>query len=183
MNRTILPVFLMSLLFLAPRLWAQTTAPATAPTANVTVDAAKSDEGEKVIRAVVTSAGQPVEGATVRFTVRRTFGALVIGLDKTLDDGTAEAKFPLGLKSGGTSELLIAAEVVAPAQYAGARAEKSMEGGVAVPAVADPFPRALWAPHAPLPMVLTIVVLLGGVWTTYAFVVSQILAIRKAGMS
>jgi hypothetical protein len=44
-----------------------------------------------------------------------------------------------------------------------------------------PFPRALWSPHAPIPLLATLCCLLGGVWTTYMFVISQIIAIKKGG--
>ena len=174
------------MLFLAGRSSAQ-SAPATQPAATqpaalVTLSVV-TEEGEKLIRATVTSGGKPVENATVEFCVRRTFGNLLLGQDKTLDDGTAAVKFPMGLPAGANGELALAAEVTSPAPYAGAGALITDVGGRVVGPVPDPFPRALWAPHAPLPLLIVICSLLAGVWTTYVFVVSQVVAIWKGAKS
>jgi hypothetical protein len=58
-----------------------------------------------------------------------------------------------------------------------------MPGGAIVPIDPEPFPRALWAPHAPLPLLVTILLLLTGVWSCYVFVVGQIISIGKDGVS
>ena len=152
---------------------------ATQPTANVTLGIVTEDR-QKLIRATVTARdGKPIENASVQFFVRRTFGDLKLGEDKTLDDGTAAVRFPVGLPGGATGELELCAEVKSPAPYAGACAVLADAGGRVVKPVADPFPRALWAPHAPVPLLVVICSLVGGVWVTYAFVVTQIIAIRK----
>ena len=160
------------------------TQPATTrPAANVTLNVVTEDR-EKLIRATITTSdGKPIENAAVQFFVRRTFGDLKLGEDKTLDDGTAAVPFPTGLPGGLTGELELCAEVKSPASYAGACAAITDNGGRVVKPAADPFPRALWAPHAPLPLLIVICSLVGGVWITYAFVVSQIIAIRKGAKS
>lgn len=157
-----------------------TTQPAaTQPAAKVAL-AVVTEDREKLVRATVTALdGKPVENASVQFFVCRTFGDLKLGEDKTLDDGTAAVRFPTGLPGGATGQLQLCAQVKAPAPYVGAYAVITDAGGLLVKPVADPFPRALWAPHAPLPLLIVICSLLAGVWTTYAFVISQIIAIYK----
>jgi len=160
-----------------------TSQPTTQPAAKVVL-AVVTEDREKLVRATVTALdGKPVENASVQFFVCRTFGDLKLGEDKTLDDGTAAVRFPTGLPGGATGELQLCALVKAPAPYTGASAVITDAGGLLVKPVADPFPRALWAPHAPLPLLVVICSLLAGVWTTYAFVVSQIIAIYKGPKS
>jgi hypothetical protein len=161
---------------------AGTTVPSSQPAAAPSVVLSIiSDEGQNQVRATVKLGDRPLENAAVVFSVRRTFGNLIIGTDTTLDDGTAQAKFPLGLPGGASGQLQLLADVKPTERYTAARAEMTIGGGAVIPPVADPFPRAFWAPHAPFWLIVTIVLLLGGVWTTYMFVVAQILAIRRDG--
>ena len=77
-----------------------------------------TEEGAKLIRATVQLNGKPLENATVRFLVRRSFGDLLLGEDKTLDDGTAAVRFPKALPGGPHGELEVIAEVKPGAEYA-----------------------------------------------------------------
>jgi hypothetical protein len=139
------------------------------------------EDHQKMLRATVTAGGKPVENVTVAFYVKRTFGNLLLGTDQTLDDGTAAVAFPLGLPGGRTGRLEAFAHVQSPEKYAGAAGTATLEGGAIVPAEPDPFPRALWAPRAPLALIVTIMGLLMAVWFAYAYVVVQLLRIRKKG--
>ncbi|MBI3462216.1 MAG: hypothetical protein HY000_04030 [Planctomycetes bacterium] len=139
------------------------------------------EEGKRMLVATVTLEDKPLEGVQVAFFVERTFGLLSLGVEETLDDGTAAVPFPEGLPGGPTGKLRIVAQINEPAEYASVRAQATVDGGVVVPLKVEPFPRALWAPKAPLALVLTIAVLMGGVWLTYAYVLAQLLKIRKEG--
>jgi len=164
---------------------APSTVPATAPATTqeapkpAVLVAASIEEGKRTLVATVTLAGKPVEGAKVAFYVRRTFGDLLLGEEDTLDDGTAGVLFPQGLPGGRTGELQVLAVVKATQKYASATGEATVTGAPVVHDEADPFPRALWAPHAPFPLILTIFILLGGVWCTYVFVIGQLIKMRK----
>jgi hypothetical protein len=161
-----------------PSTAAAPAAPATQPRATVAVSRV-TEEGESLIKAVVLEGVTPVENASVVFEVKRTFGNLIIGEDKTLDDGSAAVKFPKDIPGGPAGELDVVVEVKSPPQVAGARAEVALDGGVKVSPADDGLPRALWAPHAPLELVIPIFLLLGAVWVTYAYVVTQLIAIRR----
>jgi hypothetical protein len=100
-----------------------------------------------------------------------------------LDDGTAAVPFPARLPGGHTGDLVIAAEVKAPPQDAGLRSETTLPGGVVLTPPSDPFPRAVWAPRAPFGLVATIFGLLTIVWTTYAYVVTQLVKLRRRGIA
>ena len=118
---------------------------------------------------------------TLQYFVQRTFGNLVIGQDTTLDDGTSAVAFPSDLPGAADGMLHVIVKISAPAKYSSVSASAAFPADVKPPPVADVFPRALWAPQAPLALMLSIFVILAGVWLSYLFVVSRILAIRKGG--
>lgn len=138
-----------------------------------------SEEGQKLIRATVLAKSKPVENVTLIFGVKRTFGTLVLGEDKTLDDGTAAVKYPADIPGGLDGKLEVVAEIKAPADYVPARAQATLEGARKLVVDPNPFPRALWGRRAPFELLVPIALLLGGVWSAYAFVFAQILAIRR----
>jgi hypothetical protein len=154
-------------------------APVPTPAAVHVALAVTTEDKERIVRATVTLNGEPVENAIVQFAVRRSFGNLKLGDDKTLDDGTAAVKFPADLPGGATGELNLIAEVKDTAAYAGGCAELVAEGGARMAADADAFPRSLWTPHAPVPLLLVIFSLMAGVWITYGCVVLQLISIWK----
>lgn len=138
-----------------------------------------TEEGKKVIVATVKTNDKPVEGAKVALTVKRTFGELPIGAEDTLDDGTAAVPFPVGLPGDAQGNLQVIAEIKAPKDFAGTRFQAPIAGGKIIPPEKDPFPRALWSPRAPVILVATLFILLGAIWGTYAYVVFQLIQIKK----
>jgi hypothetical protein len=139
------------------------------------------EENKKSIQATVTLDGKPLQNVIVQFLVKRTFGNLLIGQDTTLDDGTALVAFPANLPGGTDGTLIVTAAIKVPAQYVSTSAPLEMSGAAIVNPTANEFTRALWAPRAPIALLVTIFILLAGVWSCYAFVAGQILAIRKGG--
>ena len=137
------------------------------------------EEGKTVVLATVTLEDKPAEGVQVAFFVERTFGLLPLGTEETLDDGTVAVPFPQGLPGGPTGELQVVAVIKAPPEYAGVRGRATLGGGVVIEPKLEPFPRAVWAPKSPLPLLLIIATLVGGVWCAYAYVFIQLLKIRK----
>lgn len=141
------------------------------------------EEGKPVLVATVTLDGKPVEGAKVAFLARRTFGRLSLGQEETLDDGTAAVPFPKDLPGGPEGSIDITAEIRSPAPYAGVVTQATLGGALKVATETEPFPRALWSPRAPVALLVTLFILLGAVWGTYACVVVQLVHIRKTKTS
>lgn len=141
-----------------------------------------TEENKKTIVATVTAAQKPVKDAKVTFFVKRTFGNLEIGHDETLDDGTAAVLFPLDLPGGTKGQLQVVAVITDPPQYSNTRTEEIFGGALVVPLQTENFPRALWAPQAPLALILTIGFIICVVWGTYIYVVVQLVRIRKGGI-
>ena len=170
----------------------------------------EAEEEKKMIVATVTVDGKPVEGAAVSFYVERTFGNLLIGEDKTLDDGTAAVNAPNSLPGGPNGKLRIIAQAAlsnqtgseptaatevpapsmpsepaapaAPPEQKVVRAQLAIEG-TAKKVERDAFPRALWSPRAPIPLLVTITGILAVVWGTYAFVVFELVKIKQGAKS
>jgi hypothetical protein len=103
----------------------------------------------------------------------------LLGEDRTLDDGSAAVKFPADIPGGPTGTLDVVVQITAPPQYASIRAQSSFSGARKFIPDTEGLPRALWAPRAPYPLLIPIIVLVAGVWLVYAFVFIQVLGIRK----
>jgi hypothetical protein len=164
------------------------------------------EDGKKMLIATLTQDGKPLEGVLISFYVERTFGKLVVGEDKTLEDGSAAIAVPEGITSGPEGELKVTAQATLP-DAAPSETQASTEvaapstpaEAVASPAATPPrvidaqftlkgeakllqeqefVPRALWAPKAPVALLATITAILVVVWGSYVFVVSQIIKIK-----
>jgi hypothetical protein len=157
------------------------TAPVPGGPIPTIVVAPRLEEGNRMLGATVMLNNKPLVGAKVNFFVERSFGSLNIGEDDTLDDGVAAVKFPEGLPGGATGKLHVIARINGTKSYAAASGETTVAADFAVVPDPNPFPRAIWAPHAPIPLILTLSLALAGVWSTYLFVLVQLRALRKAG--
>ena len=155
---------------------AQRVAPAL-PRTEVTLARTVEDNQEMLV-ATVTGDGKPVSGASVEFSVKRTFGALALGKDQTLSDGTAAVAFPRGLPGDARGKLAFHVVVEPPLSLQGTEADVELPGAPQ-PAWNDKPPRALWSTRAPLAIPITIALLLAAVWSTYAFVVGQLVALSN----
>ena len=168
------PLIALVLLMWAWPAFAQTTQ----PTINLSTDI---EDGKKMIHATVALNGKPMENIALQYFVKRTFGELAIGQDTTLDDGSSAVAFPSDLPGGPDGKIDLIVRIKTPAQYAATSATATFAADVQPAIAPDPFPRALWAPNAPLSLMLSIFAILAGVWLSYLFVVGQILAIRTGG--
>ena len=165
----------------------------------------KVEEGKKMLIATLTRDGKPVEGVMISFYVDRHFGRLLLGQDKTLDDGSAAVPAPEDLAAGPGGELKITAEAQLPEEPQAHTDVAMRTAPDEAPASPAPIPpriidaqftttgetkmlqeqgrqqRALWAPRAPVPLLTAVTGILVLVWGTYAFVVSQIIKIKQLG--
>lgn len=197
--RAAAPVILAALI-LATGARAQNTLPSAAsqpapvPSQATVALSITSEAGKRMLVAAVTADGKPVESAKVRFGVHRTFGRLILGEDTTLDDGTAAVAFPEGLPGDSSGGLKLSAEVTAPADLAGRRAELLVNlppllntapgeasHGVGEGAALAPngTPRTLWSSRPPAVLLATVGGTVVVVWSLYAFVVSLLCRIWK----
>jgi Ni/Fe-hydrogenase subunit HybB-like protein len=154
---------------------------ASAPLPAAAIEIAVEEEGGEPWLIATVTGSAPVEGARVAFLLERTFGAMALGEDVTLDDGTAGVPFPRGLRGGPDGELVVIAEIRAPAHLAGTSQTAVVPGGEPWIVSSEAWaPRGLWASGARPELLLSIALLLLGVWGTYAFVFFQLSRIPGA---
>ena len=137
------------------------------------------EDKQEMLVATVTANGHPVAGADVAISVVRTFGMIALGDDQTLDDGTAAVKYPTALPGDARGEQTFSVTLKSPPALAGPAVLVKLGGAEPVHADAAPVPRALWSSRVPLGLIGTILFLLLCVWSTYAFVASQLVAMYR----
>lgn len=140
----------------------------------------ETEDGKKMIVATVLADGKPKADAKVAFEIPRKFGPLVVGEDTTLDDGTAAVAFPADLPPEADGRLIVWARVKEPAELAAVHGQAEFAGETGAKPETHSFPRALWAPRAPVPLLVTLGVLLGAFWGAYGYVVFQLLRISQS---
>ena len=156
---------------------ARAAEPATPAAASISLKV-EMEDGKKMIVATVRRGEAPVVGAKVVFKVPRTFGELTLGAEETLDDGTAAVPFPETLPGDSEGKLRVIATIQSPEALAATRLEATLAGGTPFTAQPQSFPRALWAPRAPVGLLVTLGVLMAVVWGAFAYVGYQLLRIK-----
>lgn len=144
----------------------------------------------KLVTARVTEKGKdgtiiPVKGAEVKFYVQRLFGFLPAAEENmvaTDEKGEASFSYPKNIPGDTAGIITVAARLEDNDHYGNLENKASQSWGTVLPIIKEPFPRALFEPHAPLPLVITISTLFGGVWLVYFFIFYQLRKIKKEGM-
>lgn len=153
------------------------------PVPQAPVLSAKTDveDGHRMLVATLMDGSKPVANATITFSLKRSFGSMVLGQDTTLDDGTAAVALPSTLPTDPDGTYRVSLQVTAPAELAAVAGEYSLPGAPREAAAPPGDRRELWSRHAPIPLLISLAAILAAVWGTYAFVVRQLLLIKKGG--
>jgi hypothetical protein len=113
------------------------------------------------------------------FYVPRTFSKLKVAEASTGEDGNGEIEFPNGIPGDSTGNLTVLGRVEENEKYASVETSQVMNWGVATNYHIAKFHRALWTTIAPTWMIVTLTVLLLGVWGHYMYVVYKLYRINK----
>jgi hypothetical protein len=154
--------------------------------ANLTLNQNPHDTA-RLATAKVTEIGKdgkeiPVKGAEVKFYVQRLFGIMPAAEDNTIstdEKGEASFSFPKNIPGDTAGVITIAARMEDNEQFGNVENKASASWGTRLVVDKNPFPRALWEPSAPLPLIITISTLFGGVWFIYFFIFYQMRKISK----
>jgi len=156
--------------------------------ANLTLNLNPDDTARLVI-AKVTETGKdgkiiPVKDAEVKFYVQRLFGFMPATEDNTIstdEEGEATFSFPKNIPGDTAGVITIAARMEDNKEFGNVENKANASWGVRLMVDKDPFPRALWEPYAPIPLILTVSILFGGVWCVYFFIFFQLRKIKNEG--
>jgi len=124
----------------------------------------------------------PVKGAEVKFYVQRLFGIMPAAEENTIttdEKGEASFAFPKNIPGDTAGVLTVAARMEDNERFGNVENKAATSWGTVLVIEKDPFPRALWEPSAPLPLVLIILIIFGGVWCTYFLILFQLRKIKK----
>ena len=121
----------------------------------------------------------PLAGEPVKIYVSRMFSLLNIGEGSFDDQGRFTVEFPADLPGEADGTVQIIARIEENEKYASIEVSQSYPWGV--PSMHGPTGshRALWTEIAPMWMVITLTILLLGVWGHYIYVILQLILIKR----
>lgn len=145
------------------------------------------DDSTHEVSALVTETGVdgneiPVAETEVSFFVQRLFGTMPASEEfvvNTDNNGEAVFSFPEDIMGGRTGNITLIAKVVNNKLFGTVETKSEAPWGKIVPVEANPFPRSLSNPKAPLQLIITLVAIFGGIWTTYFFIFYQLKKINE----
>jgi 5-hydroxyisourate hydrolase-like protein (transthyretin family) len=141
----------------------------------------------RLVTAKVTETGKegkeiPVKGAELKFYVLRMFGFMPAAEDNAIstdEKGEASIAYPATIPGDTAGVITVVARMEDNERFGNVENKTVTSWGTVLGTEKDPFPRALWEPHAPLTLIITIVIVFGGVWSTYFFIFFQLRKIKK----
>jgi hypothetical protein len=124
----------------------------------------------------------PVKDAVLKIYVQRMFGimpAIEENEISTDENGETSFAFPKNIPGDTAGIITVAVRMEDNEQFGNVENKANAYWGTMLAKEKDPFPRALWEPNAPLPLIITICTLFGGVWCVYFFIFFQMHKIKK----
>jgi hypothetical protein len=130
----------------------------------------KNEKGEEIA----------IPKETVNIYIPRLFSYLKIG-EITLDDnGTGTMEFPKEIVGDTLGNLLVVAKIEEHDQFGFVQGSNVINWGVHRQYYKAEVPsRELWTPIAPLWMIITLLIMLAGVWAHYMYAVYELIMIKR----
>jgi len=146
-----------------------------------------SSDTDRMVTAIVTEIGKdkkelPVKDAVVKFYVQRLFGIMPVLEDNAIttdEKGEASFAFPKNVPGDTAGVVVLVARIEDNDQFGNVEKRATESWGTILAVNKNPFPRALWEPNAPIPLVLTVSILFIGVWSIYLFIFYQLRKIKE----
>jgi len=124
----------------------------------------------------------PVKGVDLKFYVQRLFGLMPASEDNTIktdEKGEVSFAFPKNIPGDTLGVITVVARVEDNEQFGNVENRANTPWGTPLATERNTSQRALWEPHAPLPLIIIITTIFGGVWCTYLFIFFQLRNIKK----
>lgn len=124
----------------------------------------------------------PLADDDIYLFVPRMFNLLPIEEGWLEEDGRGSMEFPLNLIGDSTGMIKVIARIEEHYDYGNLEASGEIGWALHKHAEIREGPkRALWTPIAPLWMIITLIIMLAGVWGHYVYAIIQLYKIKKAG--
>lgn len=122
----------------------------------------------------------PLPGETVQIYVPRLYSLMKVG-EITLDEtGSGTMEFPGNLIGDTIGNLVVVARIEEHDIFGMVQGQNNINWGVPKYYIKAETPsRELWTPVAPLWMIITLIVMLVGVWAHYAYAVYELIMIKR----
>lgn len=122
----------------------------------------------------------PLPGETVLIYVPRLYSLMNVG-EITLDEtGTGTMEFPGTLVGDTAGNLVVVARIEEHDIFGMVQGQNTINWGVPKYYIKAEAPtRELWTPVAPLWMIITLIIMLVGVWAHYAYAVYELIMIKR----
>ncbi len=143
------------------------------------------EEGERIVTlqaTTITGEGRvPVAGEEIGVYVPRMFSLLPVSIGMLDENGTFTMKFPDDIPGDSIGNLTVIGRFNDHYSFGNVeRREEVMWGTEAQ--IAAPVYRSLWSTLAPKWMIISLAVMLMGVWGHYTYVIISLFRIRKEGL-
>ena len=123
----------------------------------------------------------PLTGETIKLYVPSLFRPLPIGEISLDENGTGSVEFPATLIGDSTGNILVMAMIEESDLYGFVQGKSAIGWAIPKHYIAPERPkRELWTPVAPLWMIITLIIMLLGVWAHYVYAVIQLARIKRA---
>jgi len=118
----------------------------------------------------------------INFYVPRMFSLLKVAEGSFGEDGTGEIEFPSGIPGDSLGNITVIGRIEENENYLNAEKQQKIAWGVPTRHHIPKFKRALWTAVAPTWMIVTLTILLLGVWGHYIFVFYKLWKIKQESM-
>lgn len=124
---------------------------------------------------------KPIGKTDINFYVPRMFSMLKVAEGSFGEDGTGEVEFPAGIPGDSLGNITVIGRIEESEAYLNVEKQQKVAWGVPTKHHIPKFKRALWTAVAPTWMIVTLTILLLGVWAHYAFVFYKLWKIKQEG--
>jgi hypothetical protein len=123
----------------------------------------------------------PITGETVKLYVPSLFRPLPIGEISLDENGTGSVEFPKTLIGDSSGNLVVFGQIEESDLFGNLQGKNTINWGTPKHMIPAERPkRELWTPVAPLWMIITLIIMLAGVWAHYVYAVIQLAKIRRS---
>jgi len=126
--------------------------------------------------------GSPLGPADLVLLVPKMFSNLKIGEVSLDSTGTGTTEFPLDIIGDSLGNLVVIAALDEHETFGNVRGQAVSTWALRKHLISPDRPsRELWTPIAPLWMIITLIIMLAGVWGHYIYAIIQLVMIRRSG--